>query len=104
MLNKDQRNRLSLLKTMAGDELTRKEGIKALEENYWDTAMALEWLKLKRENPEASLDEFHKTYDIARQHAAVLPQDRYDLNTSGGKSNRKQRRAEMKKAKKNKLK
>ena len=96
MLNQDQRSRLKLLRTMSGNTGSRKEAKKALIDNYWDTSMALEWIHLKKENPEASLEEFHKSYDIARSKAAVLPSDRYDLGNSAVKPNRQQRRAEKK--------
>ena len=101
MLNKDQKQRLSLLRSMI--ECTKKEALDALEQNFWDSAMALKWLRLQRENAETSLDEFHQKYDEARQKSAVLPQDRYDIPNSKkveAPSNRQARRA----AKKNKKK
>ena len=100
MLNKDQRERLALLRSMGKGEFKRKEEIEALENNFWDTSMAFEWLKKKEEDPEASLEEFHKAFDQARSKAAVLPQDRYDLSSNNAKPNRKARRAERKKKKK----
>ncbi len=100
MLNSDQRGRLKLLRSMAGESCTKKEAKEALELNFWDTSMALEWIHLKKENSEASLEEFHKSYDIARSKAAVLPSDRYDLGTNGVKPNRQQRRADKKNKKK----
>lgn len=100
MLNQDQRGRLKLLRTMAGNTCSKKEAKQALQDNFWDTSMALEWIHQKKENPEASLEEFHKSYDIARSKAAVLPSDRYDLGTSGSKPNRQQRRAAKKSKKK----
>ncbi len=97
MLNSDQRERLKLLRSMAGESCTKKEAKEALELNYWDTSMALEWIHKKKENPDASLEDFHRSYDIARSKAAVLPSDRYDLTPNGVKPNRQQRRAEKKK-------
>ena len=88
MLNKDQRERLSLLHSRCHDEFKRKEELKALEDNFWDTSMAYEWLRTSKENPSASLEEFHSAYDQARSKAAVLPQDRYDLASSNAKPNR----------------
>lgn len=102
MLNKDQRERLSLLHSRCQDEFKRKEELKALEDNFWDTSMAYEWLRTSKENPSASLEEFHSAYDQARSKAAVLPQDRYDLASSNAKPNRSARRAERKKEKKQK--
>lgn len=88
---------------MSGNTCTRKEAKEALEANFWDTSMALEWMQLKKKNPEASLEEFQKSYDVARSKAAALPADRYDLGISSkGNPNRQQRRASMKKDKKKK--
>lgn len=100
MLTKDQKERLSLLKSMNGDEISKKDAIDALEKNFWDTAMAFEYLKRKKDNEDFNLEEFHSQYDEARKKAVVLPSDRYDLSNDkkGGAMNRKQRRA----AKKNK--
>ena len=102
MLNKDQRARLSLLRTMAGEEVSKKEALQALEENFWDSAMALEWIRRKRVDENASIGEFHQKYETARaQAAAALPEDRYDVADSKKQSegsNRAARRA----AKKNK--
>ena len=88
------------METWAEIKKQQKEEIEALENNFWDTSMAFEWLKKKEEDPEASLEEFHKAYDQARSKAAVLPQDRYDLSSNNAKPNRKARRAERKKKKK----
>ncbi len=101
MLTKDQKERLSLLKTMNGGEISKKEAIEALEKNFWDTAMAFEWLKRKQNNDEISLDEFHQNYEEARKKAVVLPSDRYDTpNDNKAPSNRRQRRAAKKNSKK----
>ena len=96
MLNHDQRQRVSLLKTMR--QCSRKEAIEALEKNFWDTSMASEWIKLFQENSDLTLEAFHQKYDEARSKAAELPSDRYDLQDSNRKPNRAERRA----AKKNK--
>lgn len=98
MLNKDQRERLSLLKTMKGDEISRKDAIDALEKNYWDTAMAFEYLKMKESGNEVDLDSFHAQYDEARKKAVVLPSDRYDTgnDSKSAPQNRSQRRAAKK--------
>ncbi len=102
MLTKDQRERLGLLRTMAGDDVSKKEALQALEENFWDTAMALEWIRRKKVDADASIEEFHQKYEVARaQAAAALPEDRYDVADSkkqGEATNRAARRA----AKKNK--
>ncbi len=99
MLSKDQRERLSLLHSRGNGEFKRKEEIQALEDNFWDTSMAYEWLNKKKEDPMASLEDFHKAYDLARSKAAVLPTDRYDLGSNNAKPNRKARRAEKKQKK-----
>ena len=96
MLNHDQRQRVSLLKTMR--QCSRKEAIEALEKNFWDTSMASEWIKLSQENSDLTLEAFHQKYDEARSKVAELPSDRYDLQDSNRKPNRAERRA----AKKNK--
>ena len=100
MLNQDQRQRLSLLKSMS--QRTKKECLEALEANFWDTSMAFEWIKKKDTDPNASLEDFHSQYDIARSKAAVLPDDRYDIDNSnkGGATNRAARRAQKKNKKK----
>lgn len=100
MLNHDQRERLSLLKSMSGR--SRKECLESLEENDWDTAMALEWMDKKSKDPNADIEAFHAQYDAARDKAFVLPEDRYDVDASkkAGSGNRASRRA----AKKNKKK
>lgn len=101
MLTSDQRQRLTLLRTMG--EWERKDALKALEDNFWDTSMANEWLKRIQVDPEASLEEFHKEYETARQKSAsYMPEDRYDLEPSkkATASNRAARRAEKKKKKK----
>ncbi len=104
MLSSDQRGRLSLLRSLA--QVEKKEALEALENNYWDTSMAFEWIKCKRENPDANLEEFHTSYQKAKDEAFVLPADRYDLNNSSKKtgSNRQSRRAQMKQEKKDKRK
>lgn len=101
MLTKDQKERLSLLRSMAGEDISKKEAIEALQLNYWDTAMATEWLRKKKENIEISLEDFHKSYEEARQKAIVLPSDRYDLGNSKTSvpQNRRQRRAAKKEKK-----
>jgi hypothetical protein len=101
MLTKDQKERLSLLKSMYGEEISKKDAIEALEMNYWDTAMAFEWLKKKKNSSEVSLEEFHAAYDEARKKAVVLPSDRYDTNSESknAPANRKQRRAAKKEKK-----
>lgn len=96
MLNKDQRQRLSLMKTMG--HFSKKEAIEALELNDWDTSMAFEWTKYKQRNPEGSIEEFHAEYQKALEKSVELPQDRYDVTDSNVKPNRQARRA----AKKNK--
>lgn len=104
MLTKDQKDRLSLLRTMVGDDISKKEAIEALEANYWDTAMATEWLKKKEAKEEITLEEFHESYEKAREKAVVLPSDRYDLgnNTKAVPQNRRQRRAAAKQSKRSK--
>ena len=104
MLTLDQRGRVSLLKSLAHCE--KKEAVEALENNFWDTSMAFEWMKYRSEHPEANLEEFHTLYQKAKDEAAVLPVDRYDLNNSNKKtgSNRQSRRAQMKQDKKDKKK
>lgn len=98
MLNKDQRERLSLLRSMS--EKSRKECLESLEANDWDTAMALEWMKKKEEDPNASIEEFHAQYEQARDKAFVLPDDRYDVDSKKQAApNRAARRAEKKKQK-----
>ena len=52
MLTKDQKERVSLIKTMCAYEISKKEALEALELNRWDTAMALEWIEAKRGNPD----------------------------------------------------
>ncbi len=102
MLTKDQRERLSLLKTMKGEEVSRKDAIDALEKNYWDTAMAFEYLKRKEQDGEVDLESFHAQYDDARKKAVVLPGDRYDTGSDGksAPANRSQRRAAKRKSRK----
>lgn len=105
MLSSDQRSRLSLLRTLA--KCKTKEAKEALMDNYWDTSMALEWMRYRAEHEDADLDEFHALYEKAKDEAAKLPVDRYDvLDVLDGKktqaSNRQQRRAAMKKDKKKK--
>lgn len=81
---------------------TTKEAKEALIDNQWDTSMAVEWYKNKKENPNLTLEEFQTTYKSKLNSAAVLPQDRYDVsNSSGGNSgsNRATRRANKKKKK-----
>lgn len=99
MLNKDQRQRLSLLRGMC--KTSRKEAIDALEKNYWDTSMASEWLKLVSVEPDASLEEFQKKFEEARSKVHEMPADRYDLQDSKRMPNRAERRAAMKSEKKN---
>lgn len=101
MLTKDQKERLSLLRTMISEDIPKKDALEALEKNYWDTAMAKEWLSKKEEG--ISLEDFHSSYDEARNKAVILPSDRYDVPTSKkneGPTNRKQRRAAKKEKKK----
>ena len=100
MLTADQRERLTLLKTLA--QCDKKEAREALENNDWDTSMAFEWMKYRKEHPEATLEEFHTLYQKQKDEAYVLPADRYDVATSSKKagSNRQARRAMKKQEKK----
>lgn len=105
MLTKDQKERVSLIKTMCAYEISKKEALEALELNRWDTAMALEWIEAKRGNPDKTIEEFQQDYAEARKQSVVLPQDRYDLEPKKEKAeptNRQQRRAEKKRKKKEK--
>ena len=52
MLNKDQRERVDLLRVMGKGESKRKEEIEAFEKNFWDTQRACEGQKKKREQPD----------------------------------------------------
>lgn len=98
MLNSDQRIRLKLLQSLG--QFSKKDAIKALEDNEWDTSEAFDWLKAKENNPEITLEEFHHDYEEKKKSVASLPQDRYDLEPSKAKqegSNRASRRAKKKK-------
>lgn len=100
MLTSDERRRLNLVCTMGSWK--RKDALNALRDNFWDTSMAVEWLKLSSEDPNADIEKFHQDYEQARaKSASAMPVDRYDLesNKKGG-SNRAARRAEKKKKKK----
>ena len=99
-LTSDQKERVRLMKTMC--LCTTKEAKEALIDNQWDTSMAVEWYKNRKENPDLTLEEFQTNYKSKLNSAAVLPQDRYDVsNSSGGNSgsNRATRRANKKKKK-----
>lgn len=102
MLSSDQKSRLSLLRTLA--KCKTKEAKEALMDNYWDTSMALEWMRYRAEHENADLDEFHTLYEKAKDEAAKLPVDRYDVSDSKKTltANRQHRRAAMKKDKKKK--
>lgn len=98
MLNSDQRIRLKLLLSLGN--FSKKDAIKALEDNEWDTSLAFDWLKAKEANPDLLLDDFHREYEEKKKSAAVMPQDRYDLEPSKSapvSSNRASRRAKKKK-------
>lgn len=101
MLNSDQRTRLKLLRNLGNYE--KKVALQALEDNFWDTSEANLWLKTKASNPDITLEEFHKQYDENKnKSAAIMPQDRYDLEPSkkeAAGSNRASRRAAKKKKK-----
>lgn len=100
-LTSDQKERVRLVKTMC--LCTTKEAKEALLDNQWDTSMAVEWFKNKKENPNLTLEEFQTAYKSKLNSAAVLPQDRYDVGNSSsgnsGGSNRATRRANKKKKK-----
>ena len=99
MLNQDQKQRVTLLRSMI--ECTKKEAIEALEKNFWDTSMAVGWLRKIRNNEEVDIEQFHSEYEEARKKSAALPQDRYDIpNSTKVIENRQARRAAKKKKKK----
>lgn len=99
MLNHDQRSRLRLTKAMSG--CSRQEALDALEKNFWDTSMASEWIHRVKEDPTVSLEEFHAAYEKARSQSAKMPDDRYDLESSGKANPNRRARRQAEKEKKN---